>query len=96
PAHRRAAARFRRAHALIEENRDLVLMGAYQHGADPELDVALALRSTMEAYRTQARDDVCDLAGAVAALGEAGFADEPDDAPPVTAMAQPVKRGAAA
>ena len=76
PPHARAAARFRRAHALVEENRDLVLMGAYSHGADPELDVALALRQTMEAYRIQSRDDVCDLDGAVAALEQAGFADE--------------------
>ncbi len=77
PEHGRAAARFRRAHALIEENRDLVLMGAYSHGADPELDVALALRPLMEAYRSQAREERCDLAAAVADLASAGFADEP-------------------
>jgi flagellum-specific ATP synthase len=80
PEHGRAAARFRRAHALVEENRDLVLMGAYSHGADPELDVALALRATMEAYRTQPRDQVCGMDEAVDSLGRAGFADEPDDA----------------
>ena len=80
PAHGRAAARFRRAHALVEENRDLVLMGAYSHGADPELDVALALRVSMEAYRTQPRDQVCNLDEAVDSLGRAGFVDEPEDA----------------
>lgn len=55
PAHVAAAARFRRLNALIEDNRDLVLMGAYAPGSDPELDAALALAPRLEAYRCQAR-----------------------------------------
>jgi flagellum-specific ATP synthase len=73
PEHARAAARFRRAHALIEENRDLVLMGAYAPGADVELDVALTLRPAMEAYRSQPRDLVCGIAEAIHQLFETGF-----------------------
>jgi flagellum-specific ATP synthase len=53
--HLAAAARFRRLNALIEDNRDLVLMGAYAPGADPELDAALALAPRLEAYRCQPR-----------------------------------------
>lgn len=56
PAHLAAAARFRRLNALIEDNRDLVLMGAYAPGADPELDAALALSPRLEAYRCQPRE----------------------------------------
>jgi len=56
-AHLAAAARFRRLNALIEDNRDLVLMGAYAPGADPELDAALALAPQLEAYRCQPRDE---------------------------------------
>jgi flagellum-specific ATP synthase len=66
--HRDSAARFRRAHALVEANRDLVLMGAYQPGADPELDAALAARTAMDGFRAQGRDEVADFASSVAAL----------------------------
>ena len=70
--HLGAAARFRRLNALIEDNRDLVLMGAYAPGADPELDAALALSPRLEAFRCQpraecalgARDMLLDLMGA--------------------------------
>ncbi len=57
PEHLAAAARFRRMTALIEDNRDLVLMGAYAPGADAELDAALALAPRLEAYRSQARGE---------------------------------------
>ncbi|MBU6166217.1 MAG: FliI/YscN family ATPase [Alphaproteobacteria bacterium] len=53
--HLAAAARFRRLIALIEENRDLVLMGAYAPGADPELDQALALQPVLAAFMAQPR-----------------------------------------
>ena len=34
--HRRAMANFRRIWSAYEENRDLLLMGAYRAGADPK------------------------------------------------------------
>ncbi len=55
-----AAARFRRLSSLIEDNRDLVLMGAYAPGADPELDIALALAPQLEAFLTQPRESRAD------------------------------------
>ena len=68
PAHATSAAAFRRAHALIEANRDLVMMGAYVAGSDAELDRALASREAMERFRTQPRGMVVDLARAAADL----------------------------
>lgn len=65
-----AAARFRRLSSLIEDNRDLVLMGAYAPGADPELDAALALAPRLEAYRGQARATRIDAAASRSALIE--------------------------
>lgn len=65
-----AAARFRRLTALIEDNRDLVLMGAYAPGSDPELDAALALAPRLEAFRVQAREQRVDAAAARAVLLE--------------------------
>ncbi len=69
-AHLAAAARFRRLSALIEDNRDLVLMGAYAPGADPELDAALSLSPALEAYRGQPRAVRAEFAAARAALVE--------------------------
>ncbi len=66
--HVAAAARFRRLNALIEDNRDLVLMGAYAPGADPELDAALVLAPHLEAYRCQPRDQAAGWDESLAAL----------------------------
>ncbi len=55
PEQLRAATRFRRLSSLVEDNRDLVLMGAYAPGADAELDAALALAPALEAFRAQDR-----------------------------------------
>jgi flagellum-specific ATP synthase len=68
PAHLAAASRFRRYALLVEDNRDLVLMGAYAPGADPELDAALALAPAMEAYRVQDRGARADYVASLAAL----------------------------
>lgn len=68
PDHARAAARFRRAHRLVEDNRDLVLMGAYAPNADVELDAALGARDAMDGFRTQAASEMCSFDDAVAAL----------------------------
>lgn len=70
PEHLAAAARFRRLSALIDDNRDLVLMGAYAPGADPELDAALLLAPQLEAFRSQPRDDRIDAAVACYAMAE--------------------------
>jgi flagellum-specific ATP synthase len=68
PEHAAAAARFRRAQALIDANRDLVLMGAYAPGHDAALDAALAAREAMEAFRAQPRDAAAGFAASVEAL----------------------------
>jgi flagellum-specific ATP synthase len=68
PAHLAAAARFRRLVALAEENRDLVLMGAYAPGADPELDLALALTPALAAFMAQDRHQRTDPADSIATL----------------------------
>jgi flagellum-specific ATP synthase len=65
------AAASRRLRALIaarEDNRDLVLMGAYRAGSDPLLDEALALSGVIDAFLTQARGEAEPLAASHAAL----------------------------
>jgi flagellum-specific ATP synthase len=70
PAHIAAAMRFRRMLALAEENRDLVLMGAYAPGSDPELDLALALQPALTAFLTQDRATRADADDSIATLIE--------------------------
>lgn len=63
-----AAARFRMLWAANEENRDLVLMGAYTSGSDPLLDEALARSSEMRAFISQSPEDLCMFGDSRAAL----------------------------
>ena len=65
PEHRTAAARVRRLWAIAEENRDLLLMGAYRAGGDPVVDEALAARPLILNFLSQALDVHEDAAYAV-------------------------------
>ncbi len=69
PAHHAKAARTLRRHlATYEENRDLVLMGAYRHGADPAIDAAIACHPAVMEYIRQDADENVSLNDAVAEL----------------------------
>lgn len=69
PRDHAAAARVLRRHlATYEENRDLVLMGAYRSGADPAIDAAIACHPTVMEYVRQDYDAVVTLADATAEL----------------------------
>ncbi|HVJ01208.1 MAG TPA: FliI/YscN family ATPase [Sphingomonas sp.] len=68
PAHVRAARVLRRHLATYEENRDLVLMGAYRPGADPEIDAAIACHPAVMEYIRQGAEEVVPLDAAVAEL----------------------------
>ena len=66
---RQHAARVLRRHlATYEENRDLVLMGAYRAGADPAIDAAIAYHRAVMEYIRQDADAVVPLDDAVAEL----------------------------
>lgn len=66
--HQRAARILRGHLATYEENRDLVLMGAYRSGADPAIDQAIACHGAITEYIRQGSDDVVSLDDAVAEL----------------------------
>jgi flagellum-specific ATP synthase len=64
-----AAARVLRRHlATYEENRDLVLMGAYRAGADAQIDAAIACHDTVLDYIRQPYDETVSLDEAVTEL----------------------------
>ncbi len=64
----RAARHLRALIAAREDNRDLVLMGAYRAGSDPLLDEALAQSGAIDAFLTQERGGAEPLAASHAAL----------------------------
>lgn len=71
-AHLAAAARFRRLWSAFEENRDLLLMGAYAAGNDPTLDAAIARREDMLGFLRQSPGERIALVSSRTALVE-GF-----------------------
>lgn len=78
PQHLAAAGRLRRLLAARQSGRDLVEIGAYQPGTNPDLDEALARWSQIERFLQQASTEATDLAEARQALLQTiGWADEP-------------------
>jgi flagellum-specific ATP synthase len=69
--HMRAAAKVRQLWSTYEENRDLLLMGAYAAGNDPQLDEAILRRAEVSAFIQQAAQSKIDFAASRAALIEA-------------------------
>jgi len=59
--HRRAAGSFRRLLAAYESHRDLITLGAYKAGSDPEVDSALKKLQSMMDFLRQGRRDEADL-----------------------------------
>jgi len=76
PAHILAARRFRALNATYEENRDLVLMGAYRPGQDAALDKAIAMHQAMSAFLGQDKQEHVGLFEAAGALQELMADDE--------------------
>jgi flagellum-specific ATP synthase len=57
PQHRAAAINYRKLWSAWEENRDLIMMGAYREGGDPDVDMAIARRHDMITFLQQSADE---------------------------------------
>jgi flagellum-specific ATP synthase len=68
--HADAASALRRLWSVYEENRDLILMGAYKAGSDPTIDEAIARHHEILAFLKQKPKDRIDLPLASAELIE--------------------------
>jgi flagellum-specific ATP synthase len=71
PGQRAIAARARRVLAVQAEMAELVRLGAYRAGTDPEVDAALVVAPRIEALIAQGRGEATPLDDAFAALAEA-------------------------
>lgn len=63
--------RARAALSLYSEMEELIRIGAYKPGADPEVDEAVRVRPAIEAFLTQSRDDRTSIKDGFALLAEA-------------------------
>ena len=70
PDHARAAANLRRLWSVYEENRDLILMGAYREGGDPMIDAAIDRHADIHDFLRQGQKERVDFDGSVSALTE--------------------------
>ena len=68
PEHRALARDFRALVASYEANRDLVLMGAYRAGADPQLDLAIAMHQALVNFMSQGENEIVPMSDAIAQL----------------------------
>ncbi len=60
----------RRYIATYIENKDLVLMGGYSQGQDPDLDIALSLWPEIIKFLSQDEDEVCDYHSSIVRLAD--------------------------
>ncbi len=70
PATIQAAREVRALIASREDNRDLVMMGAYRAGSDAVLDLALEHTPQIDAFLTQARGEAVSLTDSLAQLSQ--------------------------
>ncbi|MGR8921692.1 MAG: flagellar protein export ATPase FliI [Gammaproteobacteria bacterium] len=66
--HRELAKTFRHSYSLYEQNADLFSVGAYQRGANPELDRAVDLRPAALSFLNQGMLEAVDFDAALGAL----------------------------
>ena len=53
PAHQQTAQRFRQIYSAYQQNKDLIAVGAYQHGTDPQIDEAISYQSRLLEFLRQ-------------------------------------------
>jgi ATP synthase in type III secretion protein N len=67
-AHKAAAAKMRQVMAAYEKNRDLILLGAYQYGTDPQVDYAIDKIEEIENFLRQRTEDASSFEDTVQQL----------------------------
>jgi flagellum-specific ATP synthase len=65
---RELAQAFRQIGACYERHRDLISVGAYRRGTDPEVDRAIALYPAMQRFLHQGPEEAVDFARSLDAL----------------------------
>ena len=65
PQHKEAASRFKRMNSIYQRNRDLISVGAYQYGSDPEIDEAIDYNDALMQFVQQDTSEECSYKDSV-------------------------------
>lgn len=68
PHQAKLARKFRQLLSAYSRNRDLINIGAYVRGSDPDVDQAIVLRPQLDTFLRQDTHDPCDLASTLALM----------------------------
>ncbi len=68
PPQQQLVSRFRQVYSTYQQNRDLVSVGAYQAGSNPQLDEAIALWPAITEFMRQHHNECVDTASSLKAL----------------------------
>ncbi|MDX1655909.1 MAG: flagellar protein export ATPase FliI, partial [Candidatus Competibacteraceae bacterium] len=68
PQHQKLARRFKQLYSTYEQNRDLINVGAYTPGSDPQVDEARQYQPRLKSFRSQGIDDRVTLADSLKGL----------------------------
>lgn len=71
PDHLELARRFRNLYSRYMKSRDLIQLGAYVSGSDPETDRAIALYPALQGFLAQGMNEAADMAGSLQGLAGA-------------------------
>ncbi|MEO5343031.1 MAG: flagellar protein export ATPase FliI [Gammaproteobacteria bacterium SHHR-1] len=66
--HRNAANNFKRIYSLYQRNRDLISVGAYEAGADPDIDLAIRAMPELERFLQQSLEEAVQLEDSILGL----------------------------
>lgn len=66
--HMTYASLFRRLYSAYREHQDLLSIGAYQHGSNADVDMAVALWPQIQAFLAQTETQACDFSDSLAGL----------------------------
>lgn len=72
PEHQRAAVALRSLMATYQENEDLITIGAYQRGSNPNVDRAIALKPLVDQFLAQHARDTCQWDQSLSLLKQLG------------------------
>lgn len=72
PEHQQAASALRSLMATYQENEDLITIGAYQRGSNPNVDRAIALKPLVDQFLAQHARDTCQWDQSLSLLKQLG------------------------
>jgi flagellum-specific ATP synthase len=66
--HQESARRFKQVLSRYEQNRDLISIGAYNRGSDPNIDQAIDMLPRLQAFLSQGMNEPADLVNSIEQL----------------------------